>query len=182
MTPTMTDTFYVREMYQNPSRSEPEHPSPTESHEKKKLLRKTHCQAVETICACQALPRVASPKRPKSALRAQPECATAWYRRSVPNRGTTSAHPRAGWVGSPRNPQPRNWSLLECAAHDRSSQCGTRGFPGFTANPANTHLVPPGVCGAWPLLAVWDPRFSWAHRQPAIPINLPQHIARRSST
>ena len=41
----------------------------------------------------------------------------------------------------------------------------------------NTHLVPPGVCGSWPLLAVWDPRFSWAHRQPTIPINLPQHIA-----
>ena len=29
----------------------------------------------------------------------------------------------------------------------------------------NTYLVPPGVCGAWPLLAVWDPRFSRAHPQ-----------------
>ena len=27
--------------------------------------------------------------------------------------------------------------------------------------PTPTHiLVPPGVCGTWPLLAVWDPRFS----------------------
>ena len=25
----------------------------------------------------------------------------------------------------------------------------------------NARLVPPGVCGSWPLLAVWDPRFSW---------------------
>ena len=31
----------------------------------------------------------------------------------------------------------------------------------------NTLLVPTGVCGSWPLLAVWDSRFSWAHRQPA---------------
>ena len=30
----------------------------------------------------------------------------------------------------------------------------------------NIHLVPPGVCGSWPLLAVWDPRISWAHRLP----------------
>ena len=29
----------------------------------------------------------------------------------------------------------------------------------------NPHLVPPGVCGTWPLLTVWDPRFSWAHRE-----------------
>ena len=58
-------------------------------------------------------------------------------------------------------------SLLKCAAPGRSSQCRTRGFPGLTANPQHTHLVPPGVCGSWPLLAVWDPRFSWTHRQPA---------------
>ena len=31
-------------------------------------------------------------------------------------------------------------------------------FPGLTAN-RNTLLVPPGVCGSWPLLAVRDPRF-----------------------
>ena len=31
----------------------------------------------------------------------------------------------------------------------------------------NTLLVPPGVYGAMPFLAVWDPRFSWAHRQPS---------------
>ena len=97
---------------------------------------------------------------------------------------------------------------VECAAPGRSSQYGTRGFPGLTANPQhtfgpswsvrllvaprsmgpavflgsppnlNTHLVPPGVCGSWSLLAVWDPRFSWAHRQPSTHINLPQHIAK----
>ena len=100
----------------------------------------------------------------------------------------------AVFPGSPRNPQTHIWSLLECAAPGRSSQYGTRGFPGFTANPQhtfgpswsvrllaaprsmgpavflgsppthNTPLVPPGVCGAWPLLAVWDPRFSCVHR------------------
>ena len=36
-----------------------------------------------------------------------------WYRRSVPNRWATRAHPRAGWVGG-------------------------RVFPGFTANPQHT--------------------------------------------
>ena len=58
--------------------------------------------------------------------------------------------------------------LLECAAHGRSSQCGTRGFVFSPGSPPtlNTPLVPPGVCGAWPLLAVWDPRFPRAHRQP----------------
>ena len=30
------------------------------------------------------------------------------------------------------------WSLLECTAPDRSSQCGTRGFLGLTANPQHT--------------------------------------------
>ena len=34
-----------------------------------------------------------------------------------------------------RQPSTHLWSLLECAAHGRSSQCGTRGFPGLTANP-----------------------------------------------
>ena len=28
-------------------------------------------------------------------------------------------------------------------------------------------LVPPGVCVSWPLLAMWNPQSSWAHRQPA---------------
>ena len=102
--------------------------------------------------------------------------------------------PRFSWVH--RQPTTHAGSLLECAAPGRSSQCGTRGFPGLTANPQhmlgpswsvrllaaprsvgpavflgsppthNTCWVPPGVCGSWPLLAVWDPRFSWAHRQP----------------
>ena len=36
------------------------------------------------------------------------------------------------------------WPLLQCAAPGRSSQCGTRGFLGLTANPHHS-LVPPGV-------------------------------------
>ena len=31
----------------------------------------------------------------------------------------------------------------------------------------NTLLVPPGVYGAMAVPPVWDPRFSWAHRQPS---------------
>ena len=71
--------------------------------------------------------------------------------------------PRFSWAH--RQPATQIWSLLECAAPGRSSQCGTRGFPGLTANPQHTfgpswsarHLAVP---------AVWDPRFSRAHRQP----------------
>ena len=57
-----------------------------------------------------------------------------------------------------------HWSLLECAAPGRSSQCGTRGFPGLTANPqhirgpswsvrlldCNALRFPPAVCGTLP--------------------------------
>ena len=70
----------------------------------------------------------------------------------------------AVFQGSPPT-HTNSWSLLECAAPGRSSQCGTCGFPGLTANPHQL-LVPPGVCGSWPLLAVWNLRFSRAHRQP----------------
>ena len=99
--------------------------------------------------------------------------------------------------GAHRQAATHSWSLLECAAPGRSSPCGTRGFPGLTAKPQhtlgpswsvrlqaaphrtgptvfrgsppsrNTLLVPPGVCGSRPLLTVWDPRFSGAHRQAA---------------
>ena len=49
--------------------------------------------------------------------------------------------------------------------HGRSSQRGTRGFPGLTANPQHSWSLL--ECAApWPLLAVWDPRFTRAHRQP----------------
>ena len=88
-----------------------------------------------------------------------------WYRRSVPitHSARNPSAPRHGIAEASRTvvrpvltPVPGGWVGVK---------------------PANTHLVPPGVCGSWPLLAVWDPRFSWAHRQPTIPINLPQHIA-----
>ena len=121
----------------------------------------------------------------------------------TPGRSTGEAHsaektgPLEIETIEPASGQPtHSGSLLECAAPGRSSQCGTRGFPGLTANPQhmlgpswsvrllaaprsvgpavflgsppthNTCWVPPGVCGSWPLLAVWDPRFSWVHRQP----------------
>ena len=47
-----------------------------------------------------------------------------------------------------------------------SSECGTSRFPELTVNPQRIS-APPGVCGTWPLLTVWDPRFPRAHRQPA---------------
>ena len=49
----------------------------------------------------------------------------------------------------------RSWSLLESAAPGRSSRCGTRGFLGLPQT-RSARLVPPGVCGSWPLLALWD--------------------------
>ena len=70
-----------------------------------------------------------------------------------------------GFRGSPPT-TTYSWSLLECAAPGRSLQCGTRGFPGSPPT-RNARLDPPGVCCCWPLLAEWDPRFSWACRPPA---------------
>ena len=60
-------------------------------------------------------------------------------------------------------PATHSWSLLECAALRRSSVWAPR-FSWAYRQPAR--LVPPTVCGSWPLLAVWDSPFSWAHRQP----------------
>ena len=40
-----------------------------------------------------------------------------------------------GFPGLSANPKNTFWSLLECAAPGRFSQCGTHGFPGLTANP-----------------------------------------------
>ena len=53
----------------------------------------------------------------------------------------------AVFLGSPPtlNTLGPSWSVRR---HGRSSQCGTRGFPGLTANPQHTFLVPPGVYGA----------------------------------
>ena len=39
-------------------------------------------------------------------------------------------------------------------------------FPGLTANPLCTK-VPPGVCGSWPLLAVWDSQVHFRARKHA---------------
>ena len=57
-----------------------------------------------------------------------------------------------------------SWSVRRLAAP--RSMVGPVVFPGSPPT-LNTHLVPPGVCGSWPLLAVWDPRFSWTHREPS---------------
>ena len=119
-----------------------------------------------------------------------------WSLLSVRLLARSSQDGTRGFPGLTANPQHTFGHLLECAAPGRSSQYGTRGFlcspptlnthlvpPGvcgswpflavwgprfvWAHHQPNTHLVPPGVCGSWPLLAVWDPRFSWAHRQPS---------------
>ena len=134
------NTFLCARVGSQPSRSEPE-PSPPQRRAAEKTTRKKKGIKQGGLCARQVPPWVVSPKRPNPALRAYLACPTVWYRRSVPNRGTTKIHPApGGWVGAV-----------------------------FLGSPPtlNTLLVPPGVCGSWPLLTVWDPRFSWAHRQPS---------------
>ena len=66
---------------------------------------------------------------------------------SVRRHGRSSQCGTRGFLGS--NTLGPSWSVRR---HGRSSQCGTRGFPWLTANPQHTFLVPPGVCGSWPLL------------------------------
>ena len=51
-----------------------------------------------------------------------------------------------------------SWSLQECAAPGRSSQCGTAVFLGLPPT-RNALLVPPGVCGSWPAPRSVGPRF-----------------------
>ena len=111
--------------------------------------------------------------------------------------GRSSQYGTRGFLGLTANPQHifgPSWSVRHLG---RSSQCGTHGFLGFTANPqhifgpscsvrllaaprnvgptvflgsprqAATHIWSLLERAAPALLAVWDPRFSWAHRQPS---------------
>ena len=67
--------------------------------------------------------------------------------------------------------------------HTLCSSCNVRllaaltreGPPFFLGLPPtrNARLVPPGICGSWPLLTVWDPRFSWLTRDPRFSWALP---------
>ena len=70
------------------------------------------------------------------------------------------------------------WSLLECAVHGRSSQYGTRRFPGLTANPQHTFGP------SWSVRRMAAPRSAGpavfrAHRLPTTLINYSQHSAKR---
>ena len=124
-TPTMTDTFYVREL-------DPSHPSLNQNHPP----AEESCGKNNAIKMTSTRRGIAEASQPR-ALRG-PRVPHRWS-----NCGTTGNHPAPGeWVGAV-----------------------------FLGSPPtlNTSLVPPGVCSAGPLLAVWDPRFSRAHRQPTLP-------------
>ena len=84
------------------------------------------------------------------------ECAAPWPLLAVWDPRFTRAH---------RQPSPLFGPSWSVRLHGRSSQCGTRGLLGLTANPP--HIWSLLECAApWPLLAVWDPRFTRAYRQP----------------
>ena len=102
--------------------------------------RRSRAKPYQTTCACL------QPDPPRS--RQRPPQSTRSGRSSRPEikMGTLSTH--------------NHETLLECAAPGRSSQRDSHSSLG-----TNNTLVPPGVCGSWPLLAVWDPRFSRAHRE-----------------
>ena len=70
----------------------------------------------------------------------------------------------AVFPGSPPT-RDTHWSLLEYAAQVAPRSVDPCFF--WLMGKKNTDNVPPGVCGPRPPLAVWDPRFSRAHRQPA---------------
>ena len=88
---------------------------------------------------------------------------TARYRRSVPSEtGQTtcaSLQPDLKSTVSPERPEidrghhSPSWSVRHLAAPRSVGPAVFLGSPPTH----DTHLVPPGVCGSWPLLAVWDP-------------------------
>ena len=60
-----------------------------------------------------------------------------------------------GFPGLAANPNTHfgpSWSVRHLAA---SRSVGPAVFLGSPPT-RNTHLIPPGVCGTWPLLSVWD--------------------------
>ena len=62
------------------------------------------------------------------------------------------------------------WFLLESAPLAVPRSVGLAVFWGLPTT-RKVLMVPPAVRGSWLLPAVWDPRFSWDHRQPATPRN-----------
>ena len=94
---------------------------------------------------------------------------TARYRRSVPSetgQATYASHQTDPKTKvSPERPLialSPSWSVRRLVA---PAQCGTRDKTWVPYQPA-TKMDPPGVCGAWPLLAVWDP---WSRPKPRRP-------------
>ena len=94
-----------------------------------------------------------------SSTRHRLECCSC--RRSVYRQPTRSSIPSRPPSLSPKAQLLAAWRLSSIS----SGPCpDTPNLPPRRAKGTetthNTPLVPPGVCGAWPLLAVWDPRFS----------------------
>ena len=102
----------------------------------------------------------------------KPRTSTARYRRSVPSEtGQTtcaSLQPDPKTSVSPERPEidrghlSPSWSVRLLAA-PRSV--------GPTVVGSDNTLVPPGVCGTWPLLAVWDPRCRPKQLRPSVNVS-----------
>ena len=114
------------------------------------------------VCGGMAAPRSVGPA---VFLGSPPTLNTLGPSWSVRRHGRSLQCGTCGFPGLTANPQHTFGPSWSVRLHGRSLQCGTRGLPGLTANPEHSWSLLECTT-PWPLLAVWDPRFSWAHRQP----------------
>ena len=96
-------------------------------------------------------------------------CCAYSCRKVQPRRSVGDAYtPVAGamyLIMERRSKQGSRSPCRRCSSVPRANLLGGSLFEICCSGPQHT-LVPPAVCGSWPLLKVWDSRFPWVYRQP----------------
>ena len=91
---------------------------------------------------------------------------TARYRRSVPSETGQATY--ASLQSDPKTKVSLERPVIELSPSWSVRLLATPRSGGPAVVGSNNTLVPPGVCGAWPLLAVWDPWCRPKQRRPSV--------------